>query len=372
MGCFLGCFGISTKRKRRKPANRILPGDSKLVSYEPLDSSVSINLDIPEEPISSSSQLSNKPKERSSIKIRKKVSFNLNVQTYEPIPAEETTTYQFLQSVEEKESENNGAEAGKGSLPSLSEGDSNSLQMGSYPTNYRYQNCRESYDEDDEMAFEECDLEDDDYFYDYDDEDDSDDGDKDVDDQKQRREESLDQFDSLNMESAKGASLVHLDEDKAKNQMPLSASTDGELKSFGCGNARIRSQYLCSVLNPVENTTKWKEIKARAAPAPKNRRKENIALEEEPQIPFSSKLRSDCSPNYNQSKPLLQDIAVDASLSNWLILTNTDGSKTTGSSKSCSIAFDTPSLKNSICDGSFSWRSREDRVILDITNLEAL
>ncbi|KAG8481007.1 hypothetical protein CXB51_025710 [Gossypium anomalum] len=102
MGCFLGCFGISTKRKRRKPANRILPGpaDSKLVSYEPLDSS--INVDIPEDSIVSKAQLSNKPKERSSVKIRKKVSFNLNVQTYEPIPDEETTTYQFLQSVEEK------------------------------------------------------------------------------------------------------------------------------------------------------------------------------------------------------------------------------------------------------------------------------
>ncbi|XWS08747.1 hypothetical protein CRYUN_Cryun40dG0027700 [Craigia yunnanensis] len=360
MGCFLGCFGISTKRKRRKPANRILPGDSKLVSYEPLDSSVSLNLDIPENPISSNSQLSTKPKERSSIKIRKKVSFNLNVQTYEPIPAEETTTYQFLQSVEEKESENNGAEAGKRSLPSLSEGDSNSLQMGSYPTNYRYQNCRESYDEEDEMTYEESDLEDDDHFYDYDDGDDSDDGYKDVDDQsQQRREELLDQFDSLNMVLAKGASLVQLDEEKAKNKMPLCASTDGELKSLGCGNARFRSQHLCSVLNPVENTTQWKEIKARAAATPKHRRKENIALEEEPQIPFSSKLRSNCSPNYNQSKPLLQDISVDASLSNWLTSPNTDGSKTTSSTKSCSIAYDTLSSKKSIGDSSFSWRSRE-------------
>ncbi|XVF28542.1 hypothetical protein REPUB_Repub15cG0038800 [Reevesia pubescens] len=372
MGCFLGCFGISTKRKRRKPANRILPGDSKLVSYKPLDSSVSINLDIPENPISSNSQLSNKTKERSSVKIRKKVRFNLNVQTYEPIPAEETTTYQFLQSVEEEENEKNGAEAGKGSLHFLSDEDLNSLQMGSYPTNYRYQNCRESYDEDDEMAYEESDLEDDVIFYDYDDEHESDDGEKDVDDQRQRREELLNQVDSLNMESEKGDTLIQLNEDKAKNRMPLSASTDGQFNSVGCRNARIRSQYLGSVLNPIENSTQWKEIKARAAPPPKHRRKENIALEEEPQKPFSSKPRSNCSPNYTQSKPLLQDIAVDASLSNWLISPNTDESKTTGSTKSCDIAFDTLSLKNSTYDSSFSLRSREDRVILDNTNLEAL
>lgn len=75
------------------------------------------------------------------------MSFNPNVQTYEPIPAEKTTTYHFLQNVEEEENENNGAEAGKWSLPSLS-----------YPTNHRYQNCRESYDdEEDEMMCDESD-----------------------------------------------------------------------------------------------------------------------------------------------------------------------------------------------------------------------
>ncbi|TYG98582.1 hypothetical protein ES288_A10G128600v1 [Gossypium darwinii] len=265
MGCFLGCFGISTKRRRRKPANRILPGpaDSKLVSYEPLDSS--INVDIPEDSIASKPPLSNKPKERSSVKIRKKVSFNLNVQTYEPIPDEETTTYQFLQSVEEEEREKvNGGEAAKRSLPSLSEGISSSLQTSSYPCIYRYQNCRDGYEEEDEM----------------------------------------------------GASLVRLDDDRSKNQMPLDGSADGNLKS--------RSQYLCSVLNPVENTTQWKEIKARAAAKPKQMRKENVAAEGESQVPFSSDLRSNCSTNYNQSKPLLQDIAVDASLSNWLV-SPTDG-----------------------------------------------
>ncbi|XVF66418.1 hypothetical protein PTKIN_Ptkin10aG0033900 [Pterospermum kingtungense] len=145
-----GCFGICTENKRRKPANRILSGDLKLVNYEPLVSSVCTNLDIPENPITSNSQLSKKAKERSSIKIRKKR-------------------------------------------------DSKSLQVGSYPPNYKYQNCRESYDEEDEMAYAESDLEDDDYFYDYDDKDESEEADKDVEDQRQRREELLDQFESLNM-----------------------------------------------------------------------------------------------------------------------------------------------------------------------------
>ncbi|XP_038994991.1 uncharacterized protein LOC120119201 [Hibiscus syriacus] len=268
MGCFLGCFGGSTKRKRRKPANRILPGpaDSRFVRYEPLDSSNYTDVDIPEDSLVSKSQLSYKPK------IRKKVSFNLNVQTYEPIPDEETTTYQFLKSVEEEEYKaKNGGESV-----------SSSLQMNVYPSNYRYQNCRDSFDEEDEMLCEESDLEEQEEEYDDDDE-----------------------FESLNM-----------DEDKSKNQMSVGDSTDG--------NARIRSQYICSVLNPVENTTQWKDIKARAA---YSKQKENVAVEEEPEL---------------QSKPLLQDVAVDASLSNWLI-----------------------SPKKSISDR----RSGEDRVILDITNL---
>ncbi|KAE8725934.1 Detected protein of unknown function [Hibiscus syriacus] len=258
MGCFLGCFGVSTKRKRRKPANRILPGpaDSRFVRYEPLGSSNSTDVDIKKIPF-------NKPK------IRKKVSFNLNVQTYEPIPDEETTTYQFLKSVEEEEEkEKNGGEAV-----------SSSLQMNVYPSNYRYQNCRDSYDEEDGMLYEESDLEEDD-----------------------------DQFESLNMDSTKEDDLIQSDD-----------STDG--------NARTTSQYLCSVLNPVENTTQWKDIKARAA-YPKQ--KENVAAEEESQL---------------QSKPLLQEIAVDASLSNWLISPQ--------------------QWKKSISDR----KSGEDGVILDITNI---
>ncbi|GMI70384.1 hypothetical protein like AT2G33400 [Hibiscus trionum] len=325
MGCFLGCFGVSTKRKRRKPANRILPGpaDSRFVSYEPLDST---DVDFLEDSLVSKSQLSNKPKERSSVKIRKKVSFNLNVQTYEPIPDEETTTFRFLQSVEEEE---NGGEAGKGSLPFSSDGVSSSLQTSVYPCNYRYQNCRDSYDEDDEVVYEESDLEDDDDYFD------DDDDYKDVD----------DKFESPNMVSTKGDDLIQLEDDKSTNEMSLRDSTDG--------NARIRSQYLCSVLNPVENTNQWKEIKARAAVNPRQTRKENVAVEEESQLPFTPNPRSNCSPNYNQSKSLLQDISVDASLSNWLISPN----------------IDTLQSKKSISDGSFSRRSREDRVILDITNL---
>ncbi|XP_022748804.1 uncharacterized protein LOC111298285 [Durio zibethinus] len=233
MGCCLGCFGIYTKRKPGKPPNRILPGDLGLTStYVCIFISYLIRV----------KSLKRYRVSRSG----RKVSFNINAQTHEPIPAEKTIAYQFSQSVEEEESEKNGAETGKGRVPYLTWNQQRELHWFTWMRTRPRIKCH---------------------------------------------------FVLQQMEN---------------------------LKSLGIGNTRIRSQYLWSVLNPVENTTQWKEIKARAAPPPKHKRKKNIELKEEPLIPFSSKLRSNCSPYYNQSKTLLQDKAVDASLTNWLISPTTD------------------------------------------------
>ncbi|KAJ6318790.1 hypothetical protein OIU76_014191 [Salix suchowensis] len=87
MGCFLGCFCLSSKKKRRKPGSR----DQKLGRYEPLESveSVSTDFGITGKSITSEAELSKRPKKSLNYKVRKKVSFNLNVQTYEPIPKDE-------------------------------------------------------------------------------------------------------------------------------------------------------------------------------------------------------------------------------------------------------------------------------------------
>lgn len=97
-------------------------------------------------------------------------------------------------------------------------------------------------------------------------------------------------------------------------------SSDGEKKTVGSGNARIRSQYVSSVLNPVENISQWKAVKAKAT---KYLMKENIALEKETRISSSTKPSSEYTPfnpapNSYNSKPLLQDVAVDVSLSKWI------------------------------------------------------
>lgn len=306
MGCFLACFGF-TKKKRRRVANNKRHG-----SYKPLDSSVPVNLYITEDPICSNSEFRDKPKEQSSFKIRKKVSFNLNVQTYEPIP----TDYTLLESDEEGDKKKKGEETAKRGLFSTA------LAMGSYPSNYRYQNCTYNYDEDDdELAYEEIDLDDDDYDNDIDDNDDSDEnedyGNNDIHHDQSQEEERV--------------SLTQLAKDKI-NVMPPAASNVRELKSVGLHqNARDRSQYVHSVLNPIENLTQWKAVKAISAPV-KHQRKENIELKKEPPISISSKPILDTLPfsNRSQSKqPLMQEIAVDASLSNWLVLPKSNRSETT-------------------------------------------
>lgn len=338
MGCFLGCFGFSGKRRRRNPANKVLPGDHRLGSYEPLDSSAS--------------QLScsdKKIKEISSIKIGKKVSFNLNVQTYEPLKNDETA-YQFSESDEDEMRVQNGEGLTNGSLSTnLSEEKSTVSKMGPFPSNHRYQNCRDSYDdEEDDMAYIGSDLDEDDdgddeFEYDYDDE-------NDIDDQRISQSEFLKQLNTQSVESAERNVINN------HMQMQLPASTDGDSKR----NARDRSQYVNSVLNPVENLTQWKAVKARTAAAPKHLRKENNGLQQEAQLPFDLKTSSDLypfnfAPNHNQSKPLLHEIAVDASLSNWLASSNCNESKT-------SIIINSRSCLQ---------QSREDIPIIDITNLKA-
>ncbi|KAH9697045.1 hypothetical protein KPL71_023439 [Citrus sinensis] len=308
MGCFLGCFGF--------PADEDV--ENQPINYEPLDSTI---------------------KEISSIKIGKKVSFNLNVQNYEPLQDDETA-YRLSESDEDEMREKNGERFANGSLSTtVSEEKSIGLKIGPFPSNHRYQNCRDSYDDEED----EDDDANDEFEYDYDNE-------NDIDDQRISQSEFLKQPNNQLVESPKRNITNN------NMQMQLPALTDGDPKR----NDWDRSQYINSLLNPVENLTQWKAVKARTAAAPQLLRKENNGLQQEAQVPSylttSSNLYSfNLAPNHNQSKPLLHEIAVDASLSNWLASSNRNESKTSiiNNSRSC--------LR----------QSREDIPIIDITNLKA-
>ncbi|PSS23910.1 Phosphatase and actin regulator like [Actinidia chinensis var. chinensis] len=294
MGCFLACFGFSKKRKRRKPANKIISGDKGHGSYKPLDSDLTLQLDITEKPNNNSdSEFSGK--DGLSVRIKKKVSFNLNVKTYEPLPNCDFTSY-FSESDDEKCEENQQEKALK----------------SSYPSDYRYRNCRESSDEEeDDIKLEESDPE------------------------NESDEEHDDDCDSINGDDGR---IVQEEEVSEKF---CSLSRESEQKNPGVNHMapRDRSQYVFSVLKPIENLNQWKAVKARARKTEhtikqqqqQQQRKENKkALEQEeeqeklplcrkypnanPSSPFSYEPNSD-----RPRPPMQEDPAVDTSLSNWLV-----------------------------------------------------
>ncbi|TKY51836.1 hypothetical protein E2542_SST23355 [Spatholobus suberectus] len=296
MGCFMACFGLSNKRKRRKTLYKVLAGHQTYGNYEVL--AITEKSIIPDSDFRGKGEV----KEQNSVKSKKKkVTFNLNVQVYEPNP----TAYQVLKNEEEEENKNNTAEPeGSSALPVR------------YPTNHRYYNCRDGYDEEGEIACEDSDIDD------YDDDDEFDDDEYDWDDGGS--DESLENDeDEVYDENTKQKESCYpsVAEDKIKNQMPLTPN-DAELKSNL--NGRDRSMDMHSVLSPVENLTQWKAIKTKVASSSKHRRKENVPSKQHTSMPLVSEASLNFSPcslesNALQTKPLLPEIAVDASLSNWLV-----------------------------------------------------
>ncbi|KAM7462471.1 hypothetical protein LguiA_030592 [Lonicera macranthoides] len=282
-------------------------------SYQPLhqpDDPVTLNISE-KNPISSEhSKFRDEPKERLSSKIKKKVSFNLNVRTYEPIQNEEVNDH-FSDEEPEKDT-----------ISKLQpQNDSTGSRTGPYPSNHRYQNFRDSYDEyDDDIELEESDI-DDNFVTDEEEEEYSRESDDDYESPKTSQKENLDPFYSSKTDSGKSTSFSRSDEGETGNFLRIRALKGEEVQKVESNRVRDRSQYVHSVLNPVENLTQWKAIKARATPTVK-KQKENIVTKQE-QVPLGSSqsfcpLPSSDKLNSNPSEPLIQGFAVDSSLSNWL------------------------------------------------------
>ncbi|XP_020222947.1 nonsense-mediated mRNA decay protein 2 [Cajanus cajan] len=308
MGCFMACFGLSNKRKRRKTLYKVLAPHQKYGNYEVLA--------ITERSIIQDSELRGRDevKEKNSVKSKKKkkVTFNLNVQVYELNP----TAYQVLNN-EEEENKNNSAELeGSAALPVR------------YPTNHRYYNCGDGYDEGDEIEYEDEYDEDDEFD---DDDDDEYDWDDDGSEESLEKDEAEVYDENTKQKELSESCYPSVADDKIKNQMPLDSS-NAELKSNLSGRDR---SIMHSVLIPVENLTQWKAIKTKVPSSSKHRRKENVPSSKQhtsmPLVTEASLNFSPCSLESNalQSKPLLPETAVDASLSNWLISPNYPLSSTT-------------------------------------------
>ncbi|XP_077229022.1 uncharacterized protein LOC143861940 [Tasmannia lanceolata] len=347
MGCFLICFGSV---KRRRPKSRTLTRDRSRRNYESLQPASPLK-QIPTEAEVGSLQESRDKPEGLSFNKRKKVTFDLNVKTYDEVLVQEVPNNSIEIDYEEQENEKDDKKAAKQNPPlSLSKENLNLSTTGSYPSNHRYQNCITSDDEEpnnEEEAEYDSDFDD----SDNDDDDDGDDG----------GEESFESYFSLPMDKEREISSTPVAKQEVKDSRPMCGSPDGKSK-FLANGARDRSQYVHSVLNPVENLSQWKAVKAKTAPL-MHHKKENVDLEQPLHIPFSSEpsfkapkaqISSDSYPSLNVSKHHpKQEISVDTSLSNWLISSEITSGKSTSQRSNSSI-------------------NREDRPILGALTVEEL
>src|SRR5262249_23048651 len=153
---------------------------------------------------------------------------------------------------------------------SSSEDSSIASSSGSYPPNHRYQNCRDS---DDELNYEESDI------------DDEDEDDEEIDYDDIYEDDGIVESKSTGISAAM---VIAEDIDGSELQSGL---PEREVKPNR--HARDRSAYVHPVLNPVENLTQWKAVKGKRAP-PLEQRKENLALVQEPRISFRSE------PSFNE------------------------------------------------------------------------
>lgn len=285
--------------------------------------------------------------EQLSFSTRKKVTFDSNVQTYEHVSINESFDSLLDGKVCKKEEEGKTLEKSSQSKTSSEDGSITS-SSGSYPPNHRYQNCRDSDDEDEPLDYgEDSDLDDDD---DLEDDDSDDDGELD--------------YEEETVNSKRETQVMTEDADSPMPKKPTGLNY----------SARDRSGYVHAVLNPVENLTQWKAVKAKKTSVIKPQ-KENFTLDDEPRISFSSeptvKEVSSFKSHKRQSGQARnpnQEMAVDASLSNWL-----GSSETTPVNKTSTISLETSTPEKSMSYGSpHSATSHEDRPILGALTVEEL
>ncbi|XP_051118579.1 protein JASON-like isoform X2 [Andrographis paniculata] len=279
-----------------------------------------------------SEQLSRSPKKR--------VTFNSNVTMYEHVSVLESVDLQKDGTAQEDDI--------LSQTDSIYEDDNSvTSSVGSYPPNHRYHNARDSDDEGEVYGDSDLDdMDEDEEAEDYYD----DDYNEDVDDRIVAQETWSEPKLAPSMESRTG------------NDSPEAINEEVESRFGSNTNGRDRSNYINSLLNPVENATQWKAAKSRGR-HPLKPQKENLAAInfEPPRISFSSEPTFAPKTRSDQLREANQEVAVDASLSNWLPPPETTPSK--------NPSFHGP---QSMSQGYSSPRSFEDRPILGALTVEEL
>ncbi|KAF2287569.1 hypothetical protein GH714_001340 [Hevea brasiliensis] len=323
MGCLFACFNASKCRKRRHLVNAAPSKPLSDGASEAQQIYFTTKQQVTEEPIKPATESKEKLEKELSCNGKRKVTFDLNAKTYKGLSVGEATD-NVVENNEKKESENKDEEPSdeSKSIPNLISSDG-----ASYPPNHRYQNYTKEESED-------LDLEDSDF---------------------------------VMLEIIKYVCGAEVGEKEVSSPMPECNSPQEELKPIGCNpNIRDRTRYVDSVLNPVENFTQWKAVKGATLPL-HHQHKENINIEQHFGIHISPEpsfklLTNNSKANADHQKPLDQEIAVDTSLSSWLV-----ESETTPLSKGSAT-----SVRNSASGRASSPRSHKDRPILGELTMKEL
>ncbi|KAK6911314.1 hypothetical protein RJ641_023407 [Dillenia turbinata] len=429
MGCFLNCLGDSRRKTCRKSKKTTICSNQKKEDCKAVQISLSKVQQIVEEPINPISESNDAHEKKSDFNIKKKVTFDLNVKTYDVYSSQEDAKI-LVEKNEEKGREN--TEQDQKESKSLSD----SITI-SYPENHRYRGCLGGDVDGEFFDSEENDL---------------DDKEGETEELKTGEtretkvviEESSESLFSLSIESRTKAGADTLDDREVNSPIPeqnlvsLDSKSNGSIQISGdgtrnqfvhdgslislsvesrtndCGdepddrevNCRIqkqnliemnlksngsiqvsrdgnRNQTVADVLNPVENLIRWKSVKETANPPPKlqnvmSLEKENINTDKEYAIPFSvvePSFKTKCGQQKSN-----KEIGVDTSLSSWLVESENDTpmSKLSATSVGSSPNEMENSLKpspmsmNSSFSVGNSKSSYEDRPILGALTVEEL
>ncbi|GAB2234465.1 hypothetical protein Drorol1_Dr00003719 [Drosera rotundifolia] len=315
MGCFLACFGVTNDRSPRHPRRRRLNDVSPRTIRNQGDQCKFVGKQLSPalkqddlEKLKTLTEYSRvESREQRSSETRKKETFDSNITSYKHVSVDEVAVISP-----------HCGEVAENLVVSDSVKATNSASVfkNGLVSSYRYQSYREDEDEDgeEELHRERTDLE-----VDQDESENDDDHDGSFD--------ELD-YDNYEDESRHGAvcpetqtmaevSLQSLVDSEINELMSYVQTLDMKRSTMGCDHgARDRSRYVSSVLNPVENTAQWKSVQAKDTALLKPQ-KENKSSKEEPYssvdpFPHKSGAKSDESKHD-------QEIAVDASLSTWLV-----------------------------------------------------
>ncbi|CAH9051137.1 unnamed protein product [Cuscuta epithymum] len=273
MGNFLGCFGGSEdSRKRSKKRNQVIPRDQKNVLHGTPHRATSTEQSFFSEAPVANSVSQATPEEILSLSARKRVTFDDNVTTYEHISVKESTETLPEITITSKNEEEEEKPLGNKQSHSPTEVGSVISSAESYPSNYRYKNCSD-IDDDDEQEEEFLESDEEDEYSD---------------------DDSRMLVDRIWSESVVPNSVP---------EPPLVEHGLDEKKGY----VRDRSVYVHPVLNPVENLSQWKAMKIKAAESGIL-----MPLKENQELPKVSESRTNLHQNHQE------EVAVNASLSNWL------------------------------------------------------